>query len=89
MRPKKPQARRSGDLFLARLDQIINIKRELDQLVGKVDWDWINGQIAPLCSENGRPITRTRFIIGLLLLKHNQGAHTWRGSTGSAAAVLS
>jgi hypothetical protein len=30
MRPKKPETTRSGDLFRARLDQIINLKHELD-----------------------------------------------------------
>jgi len=48
MRPKKPKATRSRDLFRARLDQIINMKHELVQLAGKIDWDWIDGEIAPL-----------------------------------------
>ncbi len=43
MRPKKPKATGSGDLFRARLDQIINMKHELVQLAGKVEWDWIDG----------------------------------------------
>ncbi len=73
MRPKKPEARGSGDLFRARLDQIINMKHELVQLASKVDWDWIDGEIAPLYSENGRPGIATRFMIGLLLLKHIYG----------------
>ena len=55
MRPKKHRTTGSGDLFRARLDQIINMKHELVQLAGKVDWDWIDGEIAPLYSENGRP----------------------------------
>jgi IS5 family transposase len=53
MRPKKYRTTGSGDLFRARLDQIINMKHELVQLAGKVDWDWIDGEIAPLYSENG------------------------------------
>ncbi len=57
----------------ARLDQIINLKHELVLLAGKIDWDWIDGQIAPLYSENGRPGIETRFMIGLLLLKHIYG----------------
>jgi len=57
----------SGDLFRAGLDQIIKMKHELVQLAGKVDWDWIDGEIAPLY-ENGRPGIATRFMIGLLLL---------------------
>ncbi|XIA67456.1 IS5 family transposase [Bradyrhizobium sp. TZ2] len=70
MRPKKHQMTGSNDLFRARLDQIINLKHELVQLAGKIDWDWIDREIAPLYSENGRPGIETRFVIGLLLLKH-------------------
>ncbi len=73
MRPKKHTTTGSGDLFRARLDQIINMKHELVLLAGKVDWDWIDGEIAPLYSENGRPGIATRFMIGLLLLKHIYG----------------
>jgi len=73
MRPKKHETTRSGDLFRARLDQIINLKHELAQLAGAIDWDWIDGEIAPLYSEHGRPGIETRFVIGLLLLKHIYG----------------
>src|SRR6202795_1765262 len=70
MRPKKHKTTGSNDLFRARLDQIINLKHELVLLAGKIDWDWIDGEIAPLYSENGRPGIATRFMMGLLLLKH-------------------
>ena len=73
MRPKKHKTTGSNDLFRARLDQIINLKHELVRLAGKIDWDWIDGEIAPLYSENGRPGIETRFMIGLLLLKHIYG----------------
>lgn len=73
MRPKKPETTRSGDLFRARLDQIINLKNELAQLAGRIDWDWIDGEIAPLYSDKGRPGIPTRFAIGLLLLKQIYG----------------
>jgi IS5 family transposase len=73
MRPKKHETTRSGDLFRARLDQIINLKHELVQLAGKIDWAWIDGEIAPLYSGKGRPGIETRFVIGLLLLKHIYG----------------
>jgi IS5 family transposase len=55
------------------LDQLIDMKHELVQLAGKVDWEWIDGQIAPLYSANGRPAIETRFMLGLLLLKHIYG----------------
>ena len=70
MRPQKTKTTREGDLFRARLDQIINMKHELVQLAGKIDWAWIDGEIAPLYSDKGRPGIETRFVIGLRLLKH-------------------
>src|SRR5690242_17393547 len=70
MRPKKHETTGSADLFRARLEQIINMKHELVQLAGKIDWEWIDGEIAPLYSDQGRPGIETRFVIGLLLLKH-------------------
>ena len=73
MRPKKHETTMSGDLFRARLDQIINLKHELVQLAAKIDWAWIDGEIAPLYSDKGRPGIETRFVIGLLLLKHIYG----------------
>jgi hypothetical protein len=73
MRPKQHKTTDEGDLFRARLDQIINLKHELVQLAGKIDWSWIDNEIAPLYSENGRPGIESRFMIGLLLLKHIYG----------------
>src|ERR1700756_2924167 len=73
MRPKKHETTGSGDLFRARLDQIIDMKHELVQLAGKIDWDFIDGEIAPLYSDTGRPGIATRFVIGLFLLKHIYG----------------
>jgi transposase, IS5 family len=73
MRPKQHATTGSGDLFRARLEQIINMKHELVQLADKIDWAWIDGEIAPLYSETGRPGIETRFVIGLLLLKHIYG----------------
>src|SRR6202007_463556 len=70
MRPRKPQGASEGDLFRARLDQIINMRHELVQLASKVDWDWIDDEIAPLDRDKGRPGIESRFVIGLLLLKH-------------------
>jgi len=73
MRPKKHETAGEGDLFRARLDQIINMKHELVQLAGKIDWAWIDGEIAPLYSDKGRPGIESRFVIGLLLLKQIYG----------------
>ena len=55
MRPKKHATTGESDLFRVRLDQIINMKHELVQIAGKLDWDWLDNQIAPLFSDLGRP----------------------------------
>src|ERR1700728_3981151 len=73
MRPRKPKTTVEGDLFRARLDQIIDMKHALVQLAGKIDWAWIDEEIAPLYSDKGRPGIETRFVVGLLLLKHIYG----------------
>jgi IS5 family transposase len=73
MRPQKPKMTGEGDLFRARLDQIVNMKHELVQLGGKIDWDGIDREIALFYSDKGRPGIETRFVIGHLLLKHIYG----------------
>ena len=73
MRPKQHETTGSNDLFRARLDQIINMKHELVRLAGKIDWGWVDGEIAALYSDKGRPGIETRFVVGLLLLKHIYG----------------
>ena len=70
MRPKKHETTGEGDLFRARLDQIINMQHELVQLAGQLNWEWLDGEIAPLFSDKGRPAIESRFMLGLLLLKH-------------------
>jgi transposase, IS5 family len=70
MRPKKQETTGEGDLFRARLDQIINMEHELVELAGRLDWEHLDEEIAPLYSDKGRPAIATRFVIGLMLLKH-------------------
>lgn len=73
MRPSKKGPEDSGDLFRARLDQIINMKHELVRLAGGIDWDWIDAELAGCFADQGRPGVPTRFMVGLLLLKHIYG----------------
>jgi transposase, IS5 family len=40
------------------------------RLANEIDWDWLDGELAGLFSAEGRPATETRFMVGLLLLKH-------------------
>ena len=70
MRPKKAEDDGSGDLFRARLDQIIDMGHELVRLGQAIDWAWIDGELGGLYAPVGRPAVATRFMIGLLLLKH-------------------
>ncbi|MGE0675080.1 MAG: IS5 family transposase, partial [Methylibium sp.] len=70
MRPKHPDPDPMGDLFRARLEQIINMKHELVQLAERIDWTWLDEEVAPCFSAAGRPGVPTRYMLGLLLLKH-------------------
>ena len=63
MRPQK--AKTTGKVICStQLDQIINMKHELVQLAGKIDWDWIDCEIAPLYSDTGRPGIATQSSSG-------------------------
>jgi IS5 family transposase len=70
MRPKQQQKARHDDLFRARLDQIINMKHELVVLADKIDWTWLDAQLAGSFSDQGRPAEPVRFMIGMFMLKH-------------------
>ena len=73
MRPKKRDEKGTGDLFRARLDQIINMRHEPVRLAGEIDWDRIDEQVADCFPAEGRPATGTRFMTGILLLKQIHG----------------
>jgi len=73
MRPRKPKTADHDDLFRARLDQIINLKHALVALADKIDWTWLDEQLADCFSEKGRPAEPVRFMIGMFLLKHTYG----------------
>ena len=70
MRPRQPEKRETGDLFRSRLDQIIDMGHELVRLADRIDWAWLDAQLAERFADKGRPATASRFMIGLLLLKH-------------------
>jgi len=70
MRPKQQQKARHDDLFRARLDQIINMKHPLVVLADKIDWAWLDEQLAENFSDQGRPAEPVRFMIGMFMLKH-------------------
>ncbi len=70
LRPKRQPKARHDDLFRARLDQIINPRHELVVLADKIDWAWLDAQLAERFSNQGRPAEPVRFMIGMFLLKH-------------------
>jgi IS5 family transposase len=46
------------------------MKHELGELAGRIDWEHFDEEIAPLCCDKGQPGIASRFVIGLMLLKH-------------------
>ena len=89
MRPKKPETTGSTDLFRARLDQIINLKHELAQLAGKIDWDWIDGEIAPLYSDKGRPGIGRALRLGSCCSNTSTGCPTKAHATAGSMTRIS
>ena len=73
MRPRKTETSGANDLFRSRLDQIIDMRHELVRLAHEIDWAWIDGELAGFFEPSGRPGVPTRFMVGLLLLKHVYG----------------
>src|SRR5262249_39533145 len=51
----------------------IRQEHALVQLAGKIDWEFIDGEIAPLYSEGGRPGIAAQFVVGPFFLKHLYG----------------
>ena len=72
MLPKNLSAEgRQGDLFRARLEQIINRRHPLCVLANQIDWSFFEQEFGPLFVANvGRPALPTRLIVGLHYLKY-------------------
>lgn len=64
---KLPQDK--GDLFRSRLDSLIDMQHELVILSQELDWAWIEQELQPYYSKEGRPSVPIRMIVGMLLLK--------------------
>jgi len=61
MRPKKPEMTGEDDLFWPRSDH--QLEARVGAACGKIDWDWIDREIAPLYSDRGRHGIATHFVI--------------------------
>ena len=46
MRPRQQQKSGHDDLFRARTDQILSMKHELVVLADKIDWAWLDDELA-------------------------------------------
>ena len=62
MRPKQTPKARHDDLFRARLDQIINMRHALVILADKIDWTWLDDELADCFFDEGRPAEPVRFM---------------------------
>ncbi len=58
MRPKKRDEKGTGDLFRARLDQIIDMKHELVRPADEIDWAWIDDGLRRVFRPRGDPEPR-------------------------------
>ena len=46
------------------------MKHELVALADKIDWVWLDAQVAESFSDQGRPAEPVRFMLGMFMLKH-------------------
>lgn len=70
MRPKQQRHSWHGGLVHTRLDQIVNMRHELVVLAGKIDWAWLEAELANCFSDKGRAAEPVRFMLGMFMLKH-------------------
>ena len=56
-------------LYDVRLDNLIDLGHPLAILAREVDWEFIEGEIAPCFSHTGRPSVPARSLVGMLMLK--------------------
>ena len=71
MKPKERKQTGQGDMFRARLDQILDIGHEKVVLAGKIDWDFLAERCGAAYSDKpGHPALPTRLMAGLHILKY-------------------
>jgi len=74
MRPKQQHKARHDDIFRLRFDQIINMKHELCVLADKIDWTWLDEQLAGSFSAQGRPPEPVRFLFEVFSQLYERGS---------------
>src|SRR4030088_3711692 len=71
MRPRERREPGEQDLFLSRLDQIIDMKHPLVTLGRTVDWRFLEERFGEVYTDSpGQPPLPTRLMAGLAILKH-------------------
>lgn len=68
MKPQKKK-KEGNDLFLQRLDLMLDQRNELYRMAHALDWEFFEGCFEAMYSEQGRPAHPIRLMVGLLLLK--------------------
>ena len=67
----KPSQPQSDELFISRLDELINMRHPLIKLAALIDWAEIERTFAvSFTSGRGRPALPARLVAGLLYLQH-------------------
>ena len=67
----KPSQPQSEELFISRLDELINMRHPLVKLAALIDWAEIERTFAvSFTSGRGRPALPARLVAGLLYLQH-------------------
>jgi len=67
----KPRDDRQKDLLRPALEEIIDLGHPLVRLAGAIDWDFLDGRFAGVCTAGaGQPPLPTRLVAGLFILKH-------------------
>jgi transposase, IS5 family len=71
MRSKERSEGGQRDLFVSRLDQIVNLQHALVKLSKAIDWGFLEQQLGAVYGdESGHPPLPTRLMAGLAILKH-------------------
>jgi hypothetical protein len=67
----KPRDDRQKDLLRPALEAIINLGHPLVRLAREIDWGFLDGRFASVCTPGvGQPPLPTRLVAGLFILKH-------------------
>ena len=67
---RRPRNDRQKDLLRPALEEIIDLGHPLVRLAREIDWGFLDGRFASVCTRPGQPGLPTRLVAGLFILKH-------------------